>query len=228
MLTTAPALEFDQARHLYHLDGQLVPGVTGILRISGVVDFSSVPPSILEAARQRGMAVHQAIHYFNENDLDVGQFIGDFPDYAGYLESWIGLLDSGRLQAELCEIRVASRRYGYAGTIDWLGTVDGHAAVIDFASGNPEDCAKDLQTAGYIIAAQEWAKEPGQERLIAFLERHRFIARYSVRLRKDGSLPGMERYTDPRHLNDFLTLLSAYRIVDQRRPKTINLEDYAA
>lgn len=221
-------LTFEEPTHVYHLDGVRVPSVTGILRQSGVVDFSKVPAYILAAAQARGTRVHAAVHYWNENDLDVGQFVAEFPDDAGYLLSWMRLVESGRLQPVLCEHRVAAPTYGYAGTIDWLGLFDGHAAILDFATGDPVDCAKDLQTAGYVIAAKEWAAQPDQAVLRDFLAKHTFIARYSVRLWRDGRLPGLQRYTDPRHLTEFLTLMSAYRIVEARKPQSIRLEEYAA
>lgn len=210
-------LVFEEAGHTYHVDGEPYPSVTWVLRETGAVDFSGVPPAILAAAQHRGTLVHAAVHYWNEQDLDVAQFAEDCPDYLGYLESWMRLVESGRLQVALCEHRVASRKHRFAGTIDWLGFFDGQAALLDFATGDPYDCAKNLQLGAYSLAAQEWAVEPGQEPLRAFVQTHPFIARYSIRLKKSGELPTVERYTDPRDTSDFLTLLAAHRIAAARR-----------
>jgi hypothetical protein len=227
VVATSPALTFDESAHRYTLDGVVVRSVTGILGQSGVVDFSGVPEAILRAAMERGTNVHLAVHYYNEDDLDLEAFAEAFPGCIGYVRSWIELLKSGRLKTVLCEHRVASRVHQYAGTIDWLGEFDGQAAIIDFATGDPKDCAKDLQTMGYVIAATEWSREPGQTILRDFIDRHRYVARYSVRLNKAGSLPAVTRYTDPRDLSDFLALLAAARIVTARKPKTTQWEDYA-
>lgn len=226
-VATSSALTFEDEAHRYTLDGVVVRSVTGILGQSGVVDFSGVPESILRAAMERGTNVHKAVHYFNEDDLDLDAFAADFPGCVGYVLSWIELLKSGRIRPVLCEHRVASRVHQYAGTIDLIGLFDSQAAIVDFATGDPVDCAKDLQTAAYMIAATEWCNETEEVILRDFLTQHRFIARYSVRLNKAGALPAVTRYTDPRDMTDFLTLLSAERIVKARKPKTVQWEDYA-
>lgn len=209
------SLTFDDATHTYELDGVVVPSVTGILRASGVVDFSAVPADTLAAALERGTCVHRALHYFAEGDFDVEGFYREFPEYAGYLRSGVLLLDSSRVRTVLCERRVASRKHRYAGTIDWLGYIDGQAAILDFATGHPADAGKDLQTAAYHCAALEWADVDPQ--LGAFVKANATIARFSVRLRKDGALPSVTPYRDPRNLTEFLTLVSARRIVEARK-----------
>jgi hypothetical protein len=211
------SLEFDPVDHVYTLDGLVLQSVTQILKVSGLIDFSHIPERILLAALERGRKVHQAIHYLNENDLDLAQFNSDFPKYAGYVESWRALLSSGRLKTVLCEHRVASRRHRYAGTIDWVGEFDGKGAILDFATGDPEDAAKFLQTAGYDAAAREWANEPGEDVLKDFYQRHRIVERYGVRLKKDGKLPTPERYKDPRNHSEFLALVDARRVVEMYR-----------
>lgn len=222
------SLVFEPIAHRYELDGAEVPSVTGVLRASGLIDFSQIPPSILEAARERGTKVHQAIHYWGDGDLNVLEFARDFPDLIGYLESWMRLIDSGRLLTILREYRVASRRHRAAGTLDWLGVFDGHAAIIDFATGDPDDAFKDLQTAGYCILGREWKDEPGEGVLRAFFEHHPFVARYSVRLTKTGSLPKITPYTNPRDFSEFAALVAAQHIVKARKPKAIDWQEYAA
>jgi hypothetical protein len=214
------ALTFDALPHVYTLDGTPVRSVTTILRKVGLINFDGIPPSILEAAQQRGTKVHQAIHYFNEHDLDVAGFCADFPAYAGYLQSWIRLMDSGRFVTHFCEHRVASRRPRFAGTFDWLGTVDGHAAILDFATGDPRDAAKHLQTAAYVMAAREWAEELGEDRLLAFIAAHPFIERYSVRLTKAGTLPTPHPYRDPHDYTAFRLIAQAIAVVDEAKPKS--------
>lgn len=214
------ALTFEADPHIYTLDGVRVRSVTGILRKVGLINFDGIPTHILEAAQLRGTRVHQAIHYYNEHDLDVAQFCTDFPAYAGYLQSWILLMASGRFVTHFCEHRVASRRPRYAGTFDWLGLVDGHAAIVDFATGHPNDAAKHLQTAGYVMAAREWAHEFGEDPLKAFIDAHPFIARYSVRLNKAGTLPTPYPYRDPRDYATFRLIADTLAVVDEAKPKS--------
>ncbi len=77
------------ARREEEAEAILLPSVTGVLQASGLIDFSRIPPTILRDARDRGGAVHQAVHYFNEGDLDVESFRADFPAYAPYLDAWL-------------------------------------------------------------------------------------------------------------------------------------------
>jgi hypothetical protein len=208
------ALTFEAIGHRYVLDGEPLRSVTGVLRDSGLIDFSHIPSATLEAARARGTAVHHAVHYFNEGDLDVAAFRQDFPECAGYLDAWIGFCHERRFEALINERRIASRIHRLAGTLDCLGVLDGHAVLLDFATGNPAECAKDLQTAGYLLLAQEWAAEDGL--LHSFFLRHPVVRRYAVALRADGSCR-VEPYTNRSDYRDFLALASARAIVEARR-----------
>lgn len=215
------SLTFKEEGHAYELDGSPVRSVTGLLRKVGLINFDQIPPTILEAARLRGTITHRALHFYNEADLDVLRFVREFPGYAGYLQSWIRLMDTGRLKTFFCEHRIASRTPRFAGTLDWLGLFDNHAAVLDFATGDPNDAAKHLQTAGYVLGLQAWAREPGQEQLAAFLAAHPFVARYSVRLNKSGSLPTPQAYRDPKDFSKFKLIAETVNAVDLEKPKSV-------
>jgi len=211
------SLIFDDATHTYTLDGQVVPSVTGILKASGLIDFTGIPESILEAARVRGTTVHQAIAYSNDGDLDLEQFRIDFPDYVGYLEGWLKFCDQRKFTAVLNECRIASRRHQVAGTIDCLGELDGQAVLLDYSTGIPAHVAKDLQTAAYLSFALDMSIDADADpRLVAFFQRHALIRRYAVSLNRDGSF-GLHRYDDPGDFRKFLALAEAQRIVRARR-----------
>jgi len=217
------SLVFDAATHRYTLDDVVVPSVTGILKASGLIDFSGIPESILEAARVRGTTVHQAIAYFNEGDLDLEQFQIDFPAYVGYVEAWLSFVSQRNFLPVLNEHRVASRRHQIAGTFDTIGLLDGHCALVDYATGRPEDVSKDLQTAAYLGLALEWAEEPDADpRLRQVLHQCPVIKRYAVALRKDGTFQFCP-YTDPADFRKFLTLVEAQRIVAARRTKLVEV-----
>lgn len=214
-------LTFDAPTHAYTLNGQPVRSVTQILRKVGLVDFRSVPPSILDSARTRGTIVHRAAHFYNEHDLDVAEFEATFPEYAGYLRSWIRLVDTGRLQPVACEQLVANVTPRYAGTFDWLGTLDHEAALLDFATGDPADASKHLQTAAYVLAARAWAEMSGEDVLRAFHAGTPYVKRYAVRLHPNGELPTLTPYTDPSDFSKWLVLAHAVNLVDTERPSSI-------
>lgn len=228
-------LTFEPTAHVYELDGLVVPSVTGVLKVAGAVNFDNIPSFHLEAARVRGTRVHEAIHYYNLGQLDVFEFMGgrgdsrnQFPEYAGYLQSWIRLMATGRLKTWLCEHRVASRVHGVAGTIDWLGEFDGYGAILDFATGNPEDAAKDLQTGAYEVLGREWAREPGQDQLHAFFSAHPFVRRFGVHLDKGGRLPTPYPYTDPGDRNWFIRLFEDQKYLKRRKPEAVDWSEWAA
>jgi hypothetical protein len=211
------SLTFDAASHVYTLDGQVVPSVTGILKASGLIDFGGIPESILEAARVRGTTVHQAIQFVNEGDLDLLQFRADFPDYTGFLDGWLEFRAQRRFTPILTETRVASRLHQVAGTIDCLGELDGEAVLLDYATGDPTNTCKSFQTAAYAGLALEWAQTlDADPRLTAFFEKHAFVRRYAVALKKDGRF-SLHRYDDPGDYRKFLVLVQAQRIVLAQR-----------
>jgi hypothetical protein len=217
------ALTFDPDRHEYFFHGTKVwRSVTAVLQHAGAIDFSGIPEFVLERARQRGSTVHQAIHFFNEGDLDVAQFQADFPDYTGYLSAWVSFRQQRRFRPVLNEHRIYSRRWDVAGTIDCLGILDGQAVLLDFATGRPEDVAKHWQTAGYLSIALEWAAEDPP--LAAYLEVASSVRRYAVALRRDGSFQ-VEPYTSPRDMREFETLVQAQRLVAIRKREPV--EDVA-
>jgi hypothetical protein len=207
-------LTFDHAAHRYALEGVIVPSVTQILKASGLIDFSGIPVGTLNAALERGTVVHEAIHFFNDGDLDLDQFREDFPAYVGYLEGWLSFCDQRHFVPVLNEHRVASPRHLVAGTLDSLGLLDGQAVLLDFATGRPSDVCKWLQTAAYELLAREWAAE--DPALAAFFDAHGFVKRYAVALRKDGTFR-LEGYTAPSDAREFLALLTAFRIVEKYR-----------
>ena len=64
---------FDPEPHVYWLDGKQLQGVTGVLaRRLFPGKYDDVPEAILEAAKQRGTAVHAAIHDFDVLGMDDG------------------------------------------------------------------------------------------------------------------------------------------------------------
>jgi hypothetical protein len=217
------ALLFDGAggHHDYYLDGIRLPSVTQVLREQTLVDFSQVPPFILERARQRGSAVHALAHFYNEHDLD---WTSVDPTYRPYLEAWVACVLERRIVPLLCERRLASRRHRVAGTLDLLAEVDGEGWLFDFATGDPEDAAKDFQTGAYLGMALEWAADDPP--LAAVLQRFARWHRASVRLMKTGSFRVTE-YTDVRDYSRFQLLAAAWHIRNERGA-IVNADDLAA
>lgn len=63
---------FEESTHTYTVDGVAIPSVTQILSDLGYSNYEIVErvnPEALEHKQQLGKLVHQACHYFDENDL---------------------------------------------------------------------------------------------------------------------------------------------------------------
>jgi len=215
------ALLFDPGRHEYFLDGVQVPSVTEVLRASGLIDLSQIPTFILERARVRGSAVHQLVHYLNEEDLD---WTSVDPALRGYLDAWIAYREQTQLRVLLCEHRIASRQHRCAGTLDLLAIIRNEGWLLDYKTGDPEDVAADFQTGAYLGLAAEWsASDPRLAEALALFPRWR---RAAVRLKKDGTFRVTE-YTDVRDYARFHTLVAAWHI-RRERGAIVQADDLAA
>lgn len=201
------ALTFEPASHEYHLDGSRTPSNTQVLRAQGLIRLDGIPEFVIERARSRGSAVHQLVHYRNENDLDPASIA---PEYAPYLAAWDRCAAERRIIPLLCEHRVGSRKHRIAGTLDLLCEIEGEGWLLDYCTGTLEKLAKHLQTAGYLGMAFEWAREDDPA-LAAVLARHARWRRAAIRLRADGTYRFIE-YTDPTDYSRFVTLAAAYHI----------------
>lgn len=205
---------FDAATHTYgDADGPLA-AVTTVLK--PLYRFEDWPEFRRAAAMERGRIVHDAIHADNTRDLDEDRFRRVCVEEAPYLDAWRSFRDQRRYVPILNEYRVASPRYRVAGTLDCLGTMDGHGALVDFKTGRPADVAADLQTAAYLALATEWATA-GDDVLAEFFARYPVVRRYAIQLRPDASFR-VEAYTKATDFRDFMILAAAHNVIAARRP----------
>lgn len=125
-------LLFDEAAHLYRLAGELVPGVTRVLEVTGMIDYT-----FLGAKRsyylERGRKVHKATHADDEGALDER---AEDEEIMGYVSGWRKFRSDYGFVPNRIEQRVAHRRLGYAGTLDRTGFVrDRSEIILDIKSG---------------------------------------------------------------------------------------------
>lgn len=173
---TAADLIFNAERHEYSVaDGRIVPGVTGILRATGVsVDFEALPNrGAIERRRDIGSALHADSHALDDGDLD---WTTVHPDVLPYLEAWATCREHKRLAPLSRERMVFDPVMFYAGTLDGIFLVEatGKRVLIDLCIGDAAAAAKRYQTAAYqrayeldhpdVVIDERWAVElrPGQ------------------------------------------------------------------
>ncbi len=140
------ALTFDPETHTYRRNGQPIPGVSEVLESVGMTDFSAIAPGVLANAGARGHAVHAALEYFDQGDLDVATMD---PALTPWLRAWENFVNDTGVRLDLIEAPVCSTRAPhYAGTPDRTGKHDGRAVLIDIKTGaaKPADV---VQVAAY-------------------------------------------------------------------------------
>ncbi len=155
-------LTFDEASHVYLLNGAKVPGVTGVLHNEGFIDSAW----FTEYGRDRGTKVHKAIQLYDADELDEESLD---PVLRPYLEAWRRFKEEAHVTIEASEVRLASETYGFAGTIDKVARIGSTPAICDLKTG-PVSGWVGLQLAAYHILLNEPARR-----------------RYAVQLNNDGS-----------------------------------------
>lgn len=190
-----PAIEFDEANHLYFVGGKPMPAVSEIL--SPLIDFGRVPPDVLEFARLRGTAVHKATELHDLGTLDEDS-VDD--NVRPYLDAWKEFRNDTGFIPMYIEHRVYSENYGYCGTIDRHGLMTklsgSPGAVIDIKTPVQLGPVVGLQLAAY----QEALRCHGIFRDLRFV----------VQLRGDGQYR-LVPYIDKRDFGVFIALITLKR-----------------
>lgn len=190
-----PTLTFknENDEHVYELDGVVVPSVTQVLQGVGLINFDGVPAAALEYARNRGSLVHQALEFYDQDDLDVYSLD---PAIASYLPGYQRyLIDSGFIP-ETIEQRVYHEQYRYAGTLDRTGTMGGKRVLIDLKTGAVDKWVA-LQTAAY-----EMCLPDGYER-------------YALQLTAEGKYK-LTKFSDHRDRQVWLSALALFNWKGQK------------
>jgi hypothetical protein len=143
-------LAFDPSTHTYRVGGVIYPSVTEVLgpaeRFAGL--FDGVPAEALEAARDRGSYVHEAMALLARGALDWNSLA---EPWAQYIRTGERFLTDSELVVTASEIPVYSERLRVAGTIDLLGVWRGRLALLDFKSSAAVPITVGPQTAGYSL-----------------------------------------------------------------------------
>lgn len=196
----AQEITFNPCLHEYRkmVGGIFVPSVTQILGAAGLApDFSLVNQEVLEYKRNLGTQVHAATALDDRDDL--GEYDSRID---GYVQAWRQFRAVFRFEADVVERMVYCPKYGFAGTLDRMGILQGNNALLDIKTGNASEGYVGPQTAAYLVALT------GNERLT--------MPRFMVRLFDDGTY----KLTPLKNKMDwqiFLNCLNLYRWKVQHR-----------
>lgn len=189
----APArFHFDEASHVYTLDGVVLPSVTTIIR--PLVDFAGIPADVLAAAAARGRAVHKACELDDMDDLDESSVA---PELLGYVEAWRAFRRQMIVEILDVERPLYHGVFRFAGTRDVRAKLrDGSIWIIDRKTSASAERWHGVQLAGYALLDD--ANSGQHDRLGA------------VMLRADGTYK-LEPYGASADMRCFMSLLNVYQ-----------------
>lgn len=208
-MATKQDIFFDEATHTYLVDGEEVPSVTTILQPLSNRAYSAVNSSVLEYARNRGRAVHEALEMY-----DLGGELEASPEIEGYIRAYLEWEQVYKPTWSGVEEIVYCESEKFIGTLDRVGTLNGREfAIVDLKTSTPTKEALVsvcVQTAAYAMAYTEQNKKPPE-----FMEQ---IKRYGLFLKADGSyrLVDCEEYEEAymfRSSELFISLLNNYKAI---------------
>jgi len=212
---TGPAprvLAFDPASHSYRVDGALVPSVTQLLDDAGLTpDYSVVPPSVLQHARERGIHIDACCDLLDADDLDWRSV---HPEALPYVEAWLRFRDYEGFTPVASQVPLYHPTYGYAGTTDVVGVLPGaRPTIVERKATAKMASTYALQTAGYALDGLWYAPAGGGVLEPVPWERP---VRLGVQLRRDGTYL-LVPYDDPEDLSAFLGVVALGRWRGARR-----------
>lgn len=165
-------IDFNEEKHIYTVDGKVVPSVTDICSPITANHYGSINSAVLEMASRRGTAVHEATEL-----IDLGSMPDDDPEIDGYVNAYLDFLLDYQPKWEYIEWVGHYEDFAmeYCGTVDRAGRVGDEFWVLDIkttASPTKENyIATCCQTMAYAM----------------MLEAERSCDRYILYLKKDGT-----------------------------------------
>lgn len=117
-------IDFNEEKHIYTVDGKVVPSVTDICSPITANHYGSINSATLEMASRRGTAVHEATEL-----IDLGSMPDDDPEIDGYVNAYLDFLLDYQPKWEYVEW-VGHYKGEYDG-LEFCGTVDRAGRVGD-------------------------------------------------------------------------------------------------
>lgn len=188
-------LTFDQEKHIYKWNDEIVPSVTQLLNEFHLIDFSGVPKDRLEYKRSLGVAVHYAIELMEKDNLDEESLSAEIKPY---LEAYKKFREVTGFEPLATENRLYSKKWRFAGTMDQqglhLGKFGNEEAIIDYKCTWKLYAACGPQLQGYKILSEE--NNPGIK----------IKKLFGLQLKSNGHYE-LEEFKDPSDKQDFLACL---------------------
>lgn len=146
-----PELEFDEAPHIYRLNGIQIPSVSNIMEPLNKAKYDGISENTLSRAADKGTAVHNSI----ENWLKFG-FVDIPSEFKGYLNGFFDWWNEVKPEMVGSELRLYHKIMQYAGTADLLCYINGELTLIDYKSTysvNEMTCGVQLEAYAQALAS---------------------------------------------------------------------------
>lgn len=137
---------FEEIDHAYFLGDRRLIGVSEVIQAGGLKNFAGIPKAVLEHARARGVAIHAACQFLDENDLDWATVRGT--EIEPYVVAWQKFTQDTGIKFEEIEVAHYNAALGIAGRPDRKGVLNGRRGLVDLKSYKP-DSVTGVQLAGY-------------------------------------------------------------------------------
>lgn len=197
-ITGVDDFRFIAETHTYLLNGMPIPHITKALR--PLYDFSAIKPSVLETKRNIGTAVHKMIELDLQDNLDEESIA---PSLEGYYKAWRSFRRQSRVSdPRNIEAPLYSKKYRYAGTPDFVGTIKGSRHVIEVKTAQKHPATR-IQTAAQLQLVNENCEFLGRAR-----------KRVALYLWPNG-IYVLEPYTDRNDFKTFLSMLQALKFKEK-------------
>lgn len=195
-------IEFDPDKHEYRVGGVLVPGVSQILADISVM--KRLDPAMLAQGQARGKLVHYACELFDKGDLDEEDLD---PSLEPYVRGWKRFRLDYKFTPIANETIIHSERWGYAGTVDRVGSWKQlrrfPLVTVDIKTGIADPC-HGPQLAAYT--------EPLRD--MGLIKKSEMPQRAVVRLQPNGHYV-IDPYTDPGDWSVFLAELTGWKFKER-------------
>lgn len=122
-----PELIFCEEPHIYTLDGNVLPSVSELCEPLHRKVYQDVPKWKMEAAAERGTAVHAATVA-----LEATGSVDTEESYAPYVNAFASFVSQHSPVWSLTEQPIYHPEFLYAGTPDRYGILDGKYTLVDF------------------------------------------------------------------------------------------------
>ena len=127
-------VKFDSEKHIYYVDGKIVPSVTQILDLLSYKEFGKIDKSTLEYASKRGTAIHEATEAIDldmplEVDAEIEPYVRAYINFTkDYKPTWLGV-----------EEMIYHPEFEFCGTIDRIGKIENKFIVMDIKTLSSPD-----------------------------------------------------------------------------------------